>query len=274
MDHLFVSESGPTYATGPQGNGKRIVEFVLDANGNRVSGPTTLVEYRGTGQGTVVGLAAGPDGLYFTDMYEDTGANGPTAVGARIFRVRYIGQATGDFDYSTAVDGADFLKWQRTLGSVVDLNADADHSGIVDGADLAVWQNAYPTAGAEATAGVGGDSIVASAALVADDAASTPDGAALSGLATNGRPGELHAADAPGARVHRSWIRDVDVLAAWGAGHRVRDRAFVSLVGGRLESLKDRLWSAAADDGGSDAGDVDEGLPEILDAVFGDFNDA
>jgi glucose/arabinose dehydrogenase len=274
MDHLFVSESGPTYATGPQGNGKRIVEFVLDGDGNRVSGPTTLVEYRGTGQGTVVGLAAGPDGLYFTEMYEDTGANGPTAAGARIFRVRYIGQATGDFDYSTAVDGADFLKWQRTLGSVVDLNADAERSGIVDGADLTVWQNAYPSAGAEAAAGVGGDSIVASAALVADDATTTPNGAALSGLATDGRPGELHAAGVPGSKEHRSWVLNVDDLAAWGEGHRVRDWAFVSLGGGKAESLRDRLLSAVAGGAGSDAGDVDEGLPEILDAVFGDFNGA
>jgi glucose/arabinose dehydrogenase len=61
LDHAFVSESGPTYASGPQFSGKRIVEFALDANGNRIGEPTTLVEYRGTGQGTIVGLAAGPD---------------------------------------------------------------------------------------------------------------------------------------------------------------------------------------------------------------------
>ena len=81
MDHAFVSESGPTYAPGPQANGKRIVEFVLDANGNRVSGPTTLVEYTALGRSSIVGLAAGPDGLYFTELYEDTGANGATAAG-------------------------------------------------------------------------------------------------------------------------------------------------------------------------------------------------
>ena len=77
LDHAFVSESGPTYATGPQTRGKRIVEFVLDANGNRISGPTTLVEYTGAGSGTVVGLAAGPDGLYFTELYKDLGAVTP-----------------------------------------------------------------------------------------------------------------------------------------------------------------------------------------------------
>ena len=101
LDHLFVSESGPTYAAGAQANGKRIVEFVLDANGNRVSGPNTLVQYSGTGRGTVVGLAAGPDGLYFTDFYEDSGANGPTAAGARILRVRYVNPLAGDFNIDT-----------------------------------------------------------------------------------------------------------------------------------------------------------------------------
>ncbi|MEX0610912.1 MAG: PQQ-dependent sugar dehydrogenase, partial [Pirellulales bacterium] len=63
FDHAFVSESGPTYAEGPQSRGKRIVEFVIDANGNHVGGPTTLVEYTGAGQGTVAGLNAGPDRL-------------------------------------------------------------------------------------------------------------------------------------------------------------------------------------------------------------------
>ena len=37
LDHAFVSESGATYAPGPQSLGKRIVEFVLDAAGNLVS---------------------------------------------------------------------------------------------------------------------------------------------------------------------------------------------------------------------------------------------
>ena len=82
MDHAFISESGPTYAPGVQSNGKQLTEMVLDANGNRLSGPTDLVEYIGTGRSTIVGLAAGPDGLYFSELYEETGASGPTATGA------------------------------------------------------------------------------------------------------------------------------------------------------------------------------------------------
>ena len=96
MGRAFVSESGPTYAGGPQTNGKRIVEFNIDASGNLVGGATPLVEYVGTGRGTIAGLAAGPDGLYFTELYEDSGGGGATAVGARLFRVRYVGPTAID----------------------------------------------------------------------------------------------------------------------------------------------------------------------------------
>ncbi|MFT4541919.1 MAG: glucose/arabinose dehydrogenase [Planctomycetota bacterium] len=90
MGHAFVSESGPTYASGPQSRGKRISEFVLDTDGTVLSGPTPFLEYVGSGRATSVGLAAGPDGLYMTDLYRDAG-NNATATGARILRVRYLG---------------------------------------------------------------------------------------------------------------------------------------------------------------------------------------
>jgi glucose/arabinose dehydrogenase len=90
MGHAFVTESGPTFATGPQALGKRIVEFAPSANGTfGGSQPDTLAEYTGTGKATALGLAAGPDGLYFTDLYNDLGAN-PTDPGAHLFRVRYV----------------------------------------------------------------------------------------------------------------------------------------------------------------------------------------
>lgn len=94
--HAFVSESGPTYAGGPQALGKRIVEFAIDDSGGVVGPPVTLVEYVGTGRGTIAGLAAGPDGLYFTELYEDTGSLGATAAGARLFRVRFVDRSTID----------------------------------------------------------------------------------------------------------------------------------------------------------------------------------
>ncbi len=99
-DHLFVSESGGTYAAGPQSRGKQITEFTLDAAGNITSGPTPLISYAGVGRATVVGLAAGPDGLYFTDLYKDI-SNNPIERGANVLRVSFVGAAGFDADFTS-----------------------------------------------------------------------------------------------------------------------------------------------------------------------------
>jgi hypothetical protein len=92
MDHAFVTESGATWATGQEVRGKRIVEFVPDPLTDEIGGhPRGLVEYTGTGKATAVGLAAGPDGLYFTDLYKDLDYTSPIDPGARLLRVRYLG---------------------------------------------------------------------------------------------------------------------------------------------------------------------------------------
>lgn len=93
MDHAFVTESGPTWATGPQTRGKRIVEFVLAANGSLISGPTKLIEYNGSGKASASALAAGPDGLYFSDLYKDQNYITPIDGGANILRIRFVGSA-------------------------------------------------------------------------------------------------------------------------------------------------------------------------------------
>lgn len=90
MDHAFVAESGPTWATGPQLLGKRIVEFAPDEDTGELGGhPHTLVEYTGTGKATAAGLAAGPGGLYFTELYRDQGWTSAIEPGARLLRIRY-----------------------------------------------------------------------------------------------------------------------------------------------------------------------------------------
>jgi hypothetical protein len=161
MDHLFVSESGSTYASGPQTTGKQVVEFVLDAAGNRLSGPTNLVQYSGTGRGSVVGLAAGPDGLYFTELYEDSGANGPTAPGARIFRIRYVNPLAGDYNIDGTVDDVDFGVWKSNYGSNLFLAADGNHDGNVNAADYTIWRNnlgaSVPAAAAGSASSVSAD---------------------------------------------------------------------------------------------------------------------
>ncbi|MCR9245978.1 MAG: PQQ-dependent sugar dehydrogenase [bacterium] len=89
QDRAFVTESGATYAQGEQTIGKRITTFAFDMNGNVTNGPIPFVEYTGDGFATAAALAAGPDGLYFSEFYRDAMTTGPTAMGARILRVRY-----------------------------------------------------------------------------------------------------------------------------------------------------------------------------------------
>jgi glucose/arabinose dehydrogenase len=179
QDRAFVSESGPTYAQGPQSRGKRIVEFQMNANGDVVGGPTTLVEYVGQGRATVVGLAAGREGIYFTDLYKDLNATSPIEAGARVLRVRYVPpRPDGDFnndglwncldiDQLTAaiaaqthvpafdltgdalVDALDRDAWLVEAGAnnpaVTNGNpfrqADANLDGAVDGSDFGIWNS-------------------------------------------------------------------------------------------------------------------------------------
>lgn len=97
LGHAYVTESGPTYATGPQANGKRITSFEISSSGQKVSGPDTLVAYQGSGRSTAAAITAGPDGLYFSDLYAESG-NNPAAAGANILRIRFVGAA----DFATS----------------------------------------------------------------------------------------------------------------------------------------------------------------------------
>ena len=150
--HAFVSESGPTYGNGPQVLGKRITEWILDANGKLVSGPIPFLEYAGVGRATACGLEAGPDGLYMSELYYDQGANA-TQPGARILRVHY--QAPADCNSNGIVDTCDLAS-----GTSPDVNA----NGIPDECDCAgaafcsAKQNSLgclPTIGASGSATVG-----------------------------------------------------------------------------------------------------------------------
>lgn len=89
----FVTESGPTWASGPQARGKRIVRFRLGPGGAPVDGPHPVVEYSGSGKASASALAAGPDGLYFADLYRDRDYTGPTDRGAHILRLAFVGAA-------------------------------------------------------------------------------------------------------------------------------------------------------------------------------------
>lgn len=191
-DMLFVSESGPTYGEGPQSRGKRIVQFDLAQDGSLESGPTTLVEYTGAGRGTVVGLAAGPDGLYFTELYKDLDAVTPIDAGARVFRVRYVGQTPGDYNGDDQTNGSDFLAWQRGSGSTTNLAADGDRDRLVTQNDLTFWQTHYGSSAEQSAVSAMPQNVQASAtsslAVSADE-----QSASLAGSA----PGVVTSLDAP-----------------------------------------------------------------------------
>ncbi|MFN0006455.1 MAG: PQQ-dependent sugar dehydrogenase [Planctomycetota bacterium] len=115
MGHAFVTESGPTYAAGPQVLGKRISEWILDASGQLVAGPIPFLEYAGDGRATACGLEAGPDGLYMTELFSDLGAV-PTEAGARILRIYF--DPGGDCNASGTEDLCDIAE-----GTSADSNA-------------------------------------------------------------------------------------------------------------------------------------------------------
>jgi hypothetical protein len=52
---------------------------------------------------------------------------------------------SGDYNADGAVEGADFLAWQRTLGSKTPalVGADGSNNRLVDSADLTVWANSF-----------------------------------------------------------------------------------------------------------------------------------
>ncbi|MFG0242723.1 MAG: PQQ-dependent sugar dehydrogenase [Phycisphaerales bacterium JB054] len=89
----FITESGPTWASGYQDRGKRVTEWILDDEGNLVEGERDVVVYNGSGKATAVAIAAGPDGLYFSDLYKDRDYTSPIDRGANILRIRYVGTA-------------------------------------------------------------------------------------------------------------------------------------------------------------------------------------
>jgi hypothetical protein len=134
----FVAESGPTFAAGRTGLGKRIIEIRLTPDGLGLGGlPRTLVEYNGIGRATVVAVASGPDGLYFTDFYKDVNLSSPIDRGARVLRVRYVehdectSPCAADFDGNGTVDFFDYLDFVNAF-SLERADADFDGNDTID----------------------------------------------------------------------------------------------------------------------------------------------
>jgi hypothetical protein len=85
------------------------------------------------------------------DLYKITSAAGVLNAGAwNSLDEQGIGggggsAASGDFNGDLAVDGGDFLQWQRTFGSSVGSGTGADGSGngVIDAADLNLWKSKF-----------------------------------------------------------------------------------------------------------------------------------
>jgi glucose/arabinose dehydrogenase len=126
----YVTQSGGTFGSGP-GSAlyKVITEWVIDATGTLVSGPRPVAYYNGGGQSSAVAIAAGPDGLYFSDFYKEDSPNNPVARGARILRMRYAPPAPPLDCNDNGVPDADDV----ASGT----SSDCNRNGIPDECDIA-----------------------------------------------------------------------------------------------------------------------------------------
>lgn len=94
-------------------------------------------------------------GSFSTTFFAEAGANrvvgdpdtqvNDAVVGGTVHRVvgkvdLTYGVTAGDYNGNGAIDGGDFLVWQREVGAGAGSPADGNADGAVDGGDLAIWQ--------------------------------------------------------------------------------------------------------------------------------------
>ncbi len=140
----------PTISPGPSGLNHYVLDLVSPVNldANTSVNPRWFVG--------IVGLTSQP----FVTWNWAQGVGGSTRsyqflrADGRTFRPLPEGRALvlsaageqGDYDSDGDVDGADFLRWQREFGLMVDpqgSGADGDGSGQIDAGDLTIWQQHY-----------------------------------------------------------------------------------------------------------------------------------
>ncbi|HYF15210.1 MAG TPA: PQQ-dependent sugar dehydrogenase [Phycisphaerales bacterium] len=86
----YVTLSGATWATGPSvGLDKTIQEVRVNPGGSMIAAPRVVASYNGGGKSSCSAIAAGPDGIYFADLYPESDFQNPTTPQANIFRLSY-----------------------------------------------------------------------------------------------------------------------------------------------------------------------------------------
>jgi hypothetical protein len=108
-----------------------------------IAGGSALI----TRTGNLAGVGA-VDSLEIVLYGNGSGSSGqPTGMRELFFNnlaiVTTAAAASGDYDSDGDADGADFLVWQRTLGSTTVLDADGSGNGVIDAADLDEWKAAF-----------------------------------------------------------------------------------------------------------------------------------
>ena len=133
---LFVGLAGPAYWHGSTEQGKKIQRFELDENGNVVN-HSIFLDYAGNGKSTVIGVAFGSDGLYFTDLYGENGFDEFGKTHGNVYRIRWVGHDTAAPEIShvqvTAVNASSAtIAWQTNepATSQVEYGLTADYGNL------------------------------------------------------------------------------------------------------------------------------------------------
>ena len=85
---LYMGAYGFNFVEGQVDNGKEIWEIGIGADGEVAEPPATFLKYIGSGRSTVVGVAYGDGGLYFSELFADDPEGGnPVAAGGRVWRI-------------------------------------------------------------------------------------------------------------------------------------------------------------------------------------------
>ena len=84
-DYLFLAAFGQVYNFGSSGKGKTVYKMNINLQ-NEVKSCEPFLKYTGLGPASIAGMAFGPDGLYFTDLFGEEGFK-DGKIKANIYRI-------------------------------------------------------------------------------------------------------------------------------------------------------------------------------------------
>lgn len=122
---------------------------VLSTDLEAFQGAATLAAGAGYGfKAEFSTVAAGAFSATYTLNFSDENLPGAIALGSMTLTLSGVVSAAvvedGDFNGDDAVNGADFLAWQRGVGGAASpANGDANADGVVDAVDLAIWAEQF-----------------------------------------------------------------------------------------------------------------------------------